>query len=73
MFNEGQTWKRAYSEVGRMVREGQKLEEIKPGDVITITSDNLSSIKGAIQLEISRYSDISDKLIAQAKKLTVSD
>ncbi len=72
LFNEGQTWKKAYSEAGRMVRERQKLEEIKPEDVTTITSDNLSSIKGAIQLEISRYSDISGKLIAQAKKLTVS-
>ena len=73
LFSEGHTWKSAYSEAGRMVREGQKLENINPGDVTTITSDNLSSIRDAIQKEISRYKDISDKLISQAKKLIVSN
>ena len=73
LFSEGHSWKGAYSEAGRMVRKGQELEKTKPGDVTTITSDNLSSIKDVIRQEISRYNDVSDKLIALAKKLTVSN
>ncbi len=68
IFQLGSSWKDSYSTVGRKVKDGEKLEEIRPEDVITVTSTGIMSLRKEIESKLNAISDSRKTLLENARQ-----
>lgn len=66
IFESGNTWKKSYNEVGKLVREGKQLEEIEPESIISLSNDELKLQIELIENKISIKTSVQDKIVKSA-------
>lgn len=69
IFSLGTPWKDSYAEVGRKVNKGDRLEELKPDDVITVSETDLRNLQDRILRELEEIDKNRDNILETAEKM----
>lgn len=70
IFSGGATWRDAYGNVGERILRGEKLDEIAPDDLITISEKDVESLISNISGKISEAEKVIDRLVSTADEIS---
>ncbi len=68
-FRKGLTWKDAYSEAGKRIRNGEKLVEIDPAEIRSISLKDLDRLDEEIRLAQARRDDLVKDLVSSMEDI----
>lgn len=68
LFSQGVTWKDAYSEAGRKVKNGEKLDEVDPDDIITLSAEDINSVEALVKEKLATIQSHRINLVRIAKE-----
>ncbi|AKA49505.1 hypothetical protein IX51_10825 [uncultured archaeon] len=69
MFSLGASWKDSYSQVGKRILEGEKLDEIKPGSILSVDESDIRAVEDSVESGIKEIIRAREDLIGKARKL----
>ena len=69
LFRRGLSWKEAYAEAGRRVREGVILDEIPPGDRISTDEEKIAEARDMIAKAITSFEEHVTNIIKQVERI----
>lgn len=70
IFSSGATWRDSYGNVGERILRGEKLEEITPGDLITVSEKDVESLISRVTGMISEGNGVFEKLVSTATDIS---